>query len=219
MKNGLLDPAILSFVFTPLVVTVTLLLSIWWKQVQYCRARLTALDTPGLLLASVARQMPEDRLDWGTAMLAELDQIPDSTSRWWFALSCIRVALFPPHHDGLLPHAPTGQSPACGMLAVALPPLGLPFIYFAAVIMETIGGSPFTQSSRWSNPDAVIVIVNIIVKLLFLCLLAGLPLGLAGLLRHERLRWLSVMGMLLSTGIIGYFVIVMHFTAGGPNGD
>ena len=51
------------------------------------------------------------------------------------------------------------------------------------------------------------------------CLLAGLPLGIAGLLRRERLRQLSVMGMLLSIGIIGYFAAVMSFIAVGPYGD
>ena len=33
------------------------------------------------------------------------------------------------------------------MLAVALRPLGIPFIYFTAVIIEAIGGSPFTRYS------------------------------------------------------------------------
>jgi hypothetical protein len=50
-------------------------------------------------------------------------------------------------------------------------------------------------------------------------MLAGLPLGLAGLLRRERLRWLSALGMVSSLCIIGYFLIVMHFVAGGTNGD
>jgi hypothetical protein len=55
--------------------------------------------------------------------------------------------------------------------------------------------------------------------LTLLCLIAGLPLGLAGFLRRERLRWLSALGMLSSLCVIGYFLIVMHFVAGGPNGD
>ncbi|MEP7272787.1 MAG: hypothetical protein ABI882_14895 [Acidobacteriota bacterium] len=55
--------------------------------------------------------------------------------------------------------------------------------------------------------------------LTFSSLLAGLPLAVAGLLRRERLRWLSVLGMVSSPCIIVYFLIVMHFVAGGPNGD
>lgn len=219
MENGLLDTAVVSCVFTPLVVTVALLLSIWWKQVQNCRAARPELDAPGLLLASAVSRMPEERRDWGAAMMAELSQIHDPASRWWFALGGVRVALFPPRRGGLLRHALAGHSPVCGMMAVALPPLGLPFLYFTTLIVEAIGGSPLTQSSRWSNPDAVIEVDKIFQMLTIFCLLAGLPLGLAGLLRRERLRWLSVMGMILSLCIISYFMAVMHFTSGGPNGD
>jgi hypothetical protein len=216
MKNGLGDIAIVSFVFTPLVVTVAVLLFIWWVRT---RDSGSTLDRPARLLAATVRLLPEERRDWGAAMLAELSHLESSSARWWFALGCIRVTLFPPHHDGVLQHAAAGRSPGCGMLAVTLPPMGLPFIYFTTLIVEAIGGSPFTQSSRWSDPDAVIAVVSIIVKLTVFCLLAGVPLGLAGLLRRERLRRLSVMGMISSLCIISYFIVVMHFTAGGPNGD
>jgi hypothetical protein len=57
--------------------------------------------------------------------------------------------------------------------------------------------------------------VKIIVMLTVLCLAAGLPLGLAGLLRRERLHRLSVMGMISSVSIISYFMVVMHFLDGG----
>ncbi len=214
--DGLFDIGIVSFVFTPLAVTVALLLCLWWNRVKDSRA---TLDTPGLLLDAAVRGMPEERCEWGAAMMGELSQIHGLVSRWRFALGCARVALFPPCRDELLRRALTDRSPVCGMLAVAAPPLGLPFIYCAAVIVEAIGGSPFTQSSQWSNPDAVIEVVKIIVMLTLLCLLTGLPLGLAGLLRRERLRWLSALGMISSLCVISYFLIVMHFFAGGPNGD
>jgi hypothetical protein len=219
MNSGLFDPAIISFVFVPLVVTVALLLTIWRKQIIDSRAAIPALDTPGVVLASAVRQIPAERRDWGAAMLAELGEVHDRRSRWRFALSCARVALFLPCRAGLLPQGATGKHPVCGMLAIALPPLGLPFIYFTTIIVEAIGGSPFTQSSRWADPDAVIGAVKVIILLTLSCLLAGLPLGIAGLLRRERLRRLSVMGMLLSIGIIGYFVTVMSFIAAGPYGD
>ncbi len=106
-----------------------------------------------------------------------------------------------------------------GLLASGIVSFVFTPLVIATVIVEAIGGSPFTQSSRWSNPDAVIAVVQVIVKLMFFCLLAGLPLGLAGWLRRERMRWLSALGMILSLCIISYFMAVMHFTDGGPNGD
>jgi hypothetical protein len=208
-----------SFVFAPLVVTMALWLCFLLNRIKDIRAGLPALDMPGLALAVAARQIPEERHEWGAAMMAELGQIHGLTSRWWFALGCLRAGLFPPRRDGVLRHALSGRNPVCGILAVAAPPLGLPFIYFAAVIMEAIGGSPFTQSSGWSNPDVVIGVVKVLVTMTLLCLIAGLPLGLAGFLRRERSRWLSALGMLSSLCVIGYFLIVMHFVAGGPNGD
>lgn len=219
MKNGLLDPAILSFVFTPLAAMVALLFFLAGKRLKGSRAQLPTTDAPGLLLATAVHGMPEERREWGAAMIGELSQIPDRASRWWFAIGGVRVALFPPRPSRLLSRALAGQSPVCGMLAVTLPPLGLPFIYFAAVIVEAIGGSPLTQSSSWTSPEAVIELVKILVMLTFSCLLAGVPLGLAGLLRRERLRWLSMLGMLFSPCIIVYFLVVMRFVAGGPNGD
>jgi hypothetical protein len=99
MKNGLLDFTLVSFVFTPLVLTVTLWLSIWWVRTRESRS---ALDRPGLLLAAAVRRMPEERSEWGAAMLAELAQLQHPSTRWRFALACTRVALFPPRRGGLL---------------------------------------------------------------------------------------------------------------------
>lgn len=219
MKNGLLDMGLVSFVFTPLVLTVTLLLSIWWVRTRGSRS---ALDRPGLLLAAAVRRMPEERRDWGAAMMAELGRLQGSSSRWWFALGCARAALFPPRAGGpprYLTHALTRLDPICGMLSVAVPPLGLPFLYLATVVFEAIGGSPLTPSSRWSDPAAAMEVARFIGLLSLLFTLSGLPLGVVGLMRRERLRWLSVLGMLSSLCIIGFFLIVMSFVAGGPNGD
>ena len=216
MNNGLFDPRIVSFVFAPLVVTIALWLAFWWKRMRNNRV---GLDAPGLLLASAVRAMSDEQREWGVAMLAELSQIHEWTARWRFALGGVRVALLPPRREGRLQPVSADSSPICGMLAVALPPLGLPFIYFVTVIVEAIGGSPLTLSSRWTNPAAVMAFVNIALKLTLGCLVAGLPLGLVGWLRRERLRKLSVLGMLSSLCIFGYFLLVMHFVAGGPNGD
>jgi hypothetical protein len=53
-------------------------------------------DIPSRLLAAVVGRMPDDRREWGDAMLGELAQLQGSTRRWSFAVSCLRVALFPP---------------------------------------------------------------------------------------------------------------------------
>ena len=60
------------------------------------------MDVTRLLLAAAVRRMPEERREWGAAMLAELAQLQNPSTRWWFALGCARVALFPPRKAGLL---------------------------------------------------------------------------------------------------------------------
>ena len=218
MRSGLFDIGIVSFVFTPLVVTITLLFCLLRSRIRACRTLLPAMDTPALLLTLIGRS-PADQGEPGTSVIEELSHISRLSSRWRFVLRCAWVALFPSRGAGRPRHASSRQSPVCGLLSVALPPLGLPFIYCVAIFIEAVGGSPFTQSSRWSNADAVIEVVQVVVKLLFLFLLAGLPLGIAGLFRHERLRWLSVLGMISSLSITSYFIVVMSFVNGGPNGD
>ncbi|MBM3754446.1 MAG: hypothetical protein FJW38_10760 [Acidobacteria bacterium] len=50
-------------------------------------------------LAAVVRYMPAERAEWGAAMLAELHQMKPA-EQWRFAISCTRVALFPPPKGG-----------------------------------------------------------------------------------------------------------------------
>jgi hypothetical protein len=57
---------------------------------------------PERLLAWAVRRMPAERREWGAAMLAELAQLRHPATRWQFALSCVRVALFPPRRGGFL---------------------------------------------------------------------------------------------------------------------
>jgi hypothetical protein len=59
-------------------------------------------DVPRLLLTMAVRRMPAERSEWGEAMLAELAQLENPSTRWRFALDCIRVALFPPRKVGLI---------------------------------------------------------------------------------------------------------------------
>jgi hypothetical protein len=55
---------------------------------------------PQKLLDVALRWMPEERREWGLAMQAELAQLRHPAARWQFALSCVRVALFPPDPGG-----------------------------------------------------------------------------------------------------------------------
>jgi hypothetical protein len=55
---------------------------------------------PERLLAFAVRWMPAERREWGAAMLAELANLRHPAARWQFALSCLRVALFPPDLGG-----------------------------------------------------------------------------------------------------------------------
>lgn len=59
-------------------------------------------NIPRLLLTVAVRQMPVERREWGEAMLAELAQLQNTSTRWRFALGCSRVAMFPPRRGGLL---------------------------------------------------------------------------------------------------------------------
>jgi len=208
MNNAWTTVTILAYCFTPSAITLAVLISIGWRGIKAGREVRPDMDLPGLLLASVTRGMPQERSEWGTAMRAELAQFQTWSSRWRFAMSCLPVAMFPPPREGMLQYLLARQSSACGALAVMLPPLGWPFVLFAAAVFEIIGGSPYTQDSRWSNPAAAMAIWDMVKLLTMGCFLAGLPLGLAGLWRGESRRWLSIMGI-LSTGFsIVWFLLL-----------
>jgi hypothetical protein len=53
-------------------------------------------DGPARLLAAAVATLPEARLDWGAAMMAELSSITGSSARWGFATSSARAAIFAP---------------------------------------------------------------------------------------------------------------------------
>jgi hypothetical protein len=89
-----LDMAIWMAVFgTPWMLAAWLLWRAWWRR---AGARLATLDGQGWLLAAAAATLPGDRRDWGTAMAAELAQVPGGAPRWRFAAGCARAAVFPP---------------------------------------------------------------------------------------------------------------------------
>jgi len=64
--------------------------------------RISLADIPRLLLTVAVRRMPVERREWGEAMLAELAQLQNTSTRWRFALGCSRVAMFPPRRGGVL---------------------------------------------------------------------------------------------------------------------
>jgi hypothetical protein len=53
--------------------------------------RISLADIPRLLLTVAVRRMPVERREWGEAMLAELAQLQNKSTRWRFALGCARV--------------------------------------------------------------------------------------------------------------------------------
>jgi hypothetical protein len=58
------------------------------------------MDWPARFLSFAVQRMSAERAEWGAAMLAELTQLQHPATRWQFALSCTRVALFPPPQPG-----------------------------------------------------------------------------------------------------------------------
>jgi hypothetical protein len=84
------------------------------------------------------------------------------------------------------------KRPICGILSVALPPLGLLIAYLGSLLVTT--------------PPRGVVIAIVILSLSGS--LTGFALAVAGLIRRERLRWLPVIGLILSI-CIGF----SHFAA------
>jgi hypothetical protein len=62
------------------------------------------MDMPRLLLAGAVRLMSSERREWGAAMLAELVQLQNPSTRWRFALGCARGAVGSPTGRGTSNH-------------------------------------------------------------------------------------------------------------------
>lgn len=129
-------------------------------------------DTPQLLLTIVVRWMPAERSEWGAAMLAELAQLQNPSTRWWFALGCTRVALFPPRKGELLQtimkHTMKSTIPTLGFAALISFILVLPF-----AILESLNNTITKQNAPglivlfgllWLLPMAFIFILVPIVR-------------------------------------------------------
>lgn len=213
--SSLSDLAMIIFIFSPLVFTITLIGTIaWYKLKRFDDGQ----DGPERLLSAAVSRMPVERSEWGEAMMAELIHTHGAWFRWQFALGCARVAIFPPATTAwprYLFDALKRLGSLCGILAVTLPPLGLPFLWMAAIAVDAL-----MEHDNFSFSDGFIPgCVGSLVFVSLACMLCGIPLGIAGLIRREQIRWLSMLGPFLSMTIFSYAVIVMHFVAGGPHGD
>jgi hypothetical protein len=191
VSNGLLDLTIVAFVFTPVLVNAGIAVTLVLRRASRNVDR--DLDVPASLLAWAVCAMPRARKEWGVAMLGELAAVPGGTARWRFALSCARAALLLPSDE---------RRPTLGLLAVTVPPLALPFIYVAAVVIETAGAAPT-------------VLVRVLVVSTMAALVAGVPLGLASRWRQESIPRLTTWGITSSVGTCAYFLLGMRWLAGG----
>ena len=212
MTSGLLDPTILAFAFTPLIVTLACVVIFVSKHALLFRRRGRGPDAPASVLAFAVGAMPEARREWGLAMLAELAAMPGPgrVARWRFALSCARAALFLPSVEtatatetaaATTTTTTTARRPVLGLLAVTAPPLALPFIYVAAAILDAVGGGPMA-------------IVKVLVVATMAGLVAGVPLGVASRWRRESNPRLGTWGIASSVGTVAYFLIGMQWLAG-----
>lgn len=121
-----------------------------------------ARDLAYRILAAATARMASGRRDWGTAMLAELDQIHRRAERWRFALGAARVALFPLRAAG-----PSGRR------RVAVPVIRLAMVSCIAASVT------LTTYAVWRYPQPVSSNVH---PYLLLCpLLAALLAGYARL--------------------------------------
>jgi hypothetical protein len=81
------------------------------------------------------------------------------------------------------------KKPICGSLSVAMPLIG----FLVAFVGFTLIHDP-TGPHQLSGMGVVILILSL------LCPIAGVVLGIIGMIRRERLRWLPVLGFVLSIG-------------------
>src|SRR5262245_41580415 len=89
-------------------------------------------DIPWKVLSAIVRQMPEERREWGEAMLAELAQVEGAARRWGFAISCLRVAVFPPAKFEAFP---------AGMIKNLAPTIGAGALIGFALLQPEISGA------------------------------------------------------------------------------
>ena len=196
-----------AFTFSPMVLTIVLVALVAWFS---RRNGLDRADGPERLLTAAIRHMPSDRSEWGEAMMAELIHLHEhgQAFRWCFALGCVRAALFPPVKNAWLLHWLTTIKrfgSFCGILAVALPTLALPLLWLTAAACNA-----FMTHDNFSSGELIPTLLGGAILLCLATMFSGIPLGIAGLLRRERHRWLSCLGPAQSIAIFGYMQAVQY---------
>jgi hypothetical protein len=114
---------------------------------------ISAGDGPERLLAAAARLLPQERRDWGVAMLAELAQIQHPSTRWRFALGCMRVALFPPRKEGLRNNTMKNVMSNPKAAAIIGFILALPYLTISSLLMLGIEPPLGPLKPLLNNPD------------------------------------------------------------------
>jgi hypothetical protein len=168
-------------------------------------------DGPERLLTAAIRHMPPERSEWGEAMMSELMHLHARGEgfRWCFALGCARAALFPPATGSWLRHSLAtlrrlGTSWA--VLSVTLPTLSLPLLWLCAA-----ASNAFMTHDNFSSGELVPTLLGAAILGCLALMFSGVPLGVIALVRHERRRWLALLGPAQSIAIFGYMQLVQHF--------
>lgn len=193
---------VLALLLMPFAIMVLLVMRAPWAK--WDRSR--GLDSAHRLLLAAVSTMGEARREWGLAMLAEMHQVRGWAARWRFALGCTFAAVFPPRRDGWprflgLPRLRL-VSP-CGVYGVVLPPLGLPMLFVVSLACNA-----FMTHDDFSSGELVPTLLGAAIWLCIACVLAGIPLGIAGALRRERARHLAILAPVSSILVFGYLQIV-----------
>lgn len=145
------SPALAVLAVLLAALAIGLLLRIGWIRAREYRS---GRDGPELLLDIAVGGLPEERRDWGAAMMAELAQIPDPAVRWRFALGCASVAIAPPVKSGL-PVALTAAASAAAAVATSLAmERAVPGLrVFAVTLVALVGALATVTAARPRRPS------------------------------------------------------------------
>lgn len=194
----------IAFVFSPIALVLALV--VWLRP----RRDSQQGNGPERLLSTAIRRMPPDRSEWGEAMMSELVHLHEHGQpfRWCFALGCVRAALFPPSTTSWPRYALDAVNrlgSPCAVLSVALPPLALPLLWLIGTACNA-----FMTHDDFSSGELVPTLLGAAILVCLAIMFAGIPLGIAALVRREKRRWLSCLGPVLSVAIFAYLQLVQH---------
>lgn len=102
------------------------------------------------LVESAARRLPDERRDWGRAMLSELEAIDGAVARLRFGLGCTRVALVPP--------TPPGSARRSRNVAIAI---GCSALTLALYVRLRLDGTSYPDSTQHDAPYEVAIWLSV----------------------------------------------------------